>query len=96
LNKRNHHAVAIRRGQVDGAAAKRFAGAGRRCPLGVDQPGALCQICRVEQVGRCDFRHVIHIADVFMQVGKGQFHCLDLQVHRQRAILIQALQIEMP
>ena len=57
-----------------------MAGARVDGPPGVDEPGAIAQVTRVQQVGRAHLGHEAFVCHPAVGVGKGELDGLDLQV----------------
>ena len=81
LDERDHHAAGVGAAQVHRAAGARCAVTGVAGLLAVDQRRAFGQVSGVQQ-GLRRHLHVVDVGVVAVQVGQGQLHRLDLQVHR--------------
>ena len=79
LDEAHHHAVLIGSGEVNRAALDRIASAEILRFFHVDEFGARGQIRVVQHLIDGDF-HRRWLSHVFVHVGKGQLHGLDLQV----------------
>ena len=80
LDVRHHAALGVGRAQVDGAAHWRCAGGVAPGALRVDQARAFAQVGGLEQLRRREL-HVRRVTHVRLQVGEGQAHGFDLEVH---------------
>ena len=85
LDEGDHHAAGIGGRQVDRAAGPGRAVGGCAGLLAVYETGAFAQVVAVQQLRGGD-AHMVQVGVVLMQVGKGQLHGLDLQVHAVHAV----------
>ena len=89
LNEADHHAVFVSGREVNGAALDRVTRTEVLRLCHVDQLGPAGQVGIVQHL-LCRHFHGSGLSDVFVDIGKSQFHGFDLQVLRIHAIDLQA------
>ena len=93
LDVRHHHARLIGCRQVDRAACGRMAERRVLRLFHIDQLRTFFQVRLVEHFGGRD-AHGCRIGNIFIDIGEGEFHRFDLQVHAVRGIHRQLGDIE--
>ena len=93
LDEADHHAAFIRSAQINGAALGLQSGTECLCLVHADQSGTALQVAGIEHL-RGGHRHRRGFSHVAVDVGKGQFHGLDLQVLGVDAVGALGAQVE--